>query len=222
MDIKDNISYEKYDILNSYNILLQNNENWFLIRYICIVLDIYLDIKIELHPLRNTTELFTYHSDKYWSKIIYTWTKLECNPDMTIDEIFTCVHIGGALNYLEHWYYIFELRGTFKQNTTFTKDLITEQMYYLTRSSDLELNKSFDNLRNVDKIIANAIFYIKNIKLHKINCKYILANFIDSKYISCYLIDKVYDYFSSEYVDSSLDAENRNDLLILFYDLLDK
>ena len=222
MDNKDNISYDTYDILNDFNILLQNNECWFLIRYIYIILDIYLDVKLELHPFRNTTELFTYQSDKYWSKIIYTWTKLEYNPDMTLDEIFLCVHLGGAINYLEYWYYIFELRGTFNQNTSFTRDLINEKMYYLTSSYDLESNKKFDSLRNIDKTIANALYYIKNIKLHKGNCKYIIANFIDSKYISSYLIDKVYDYFSSKYVTPSIDTENRTDVLNLFYDLLDK
>jgi hypothetical protein len=48
-----------------------------------------------------------------------------------------------------------------------------------------------------------------------------IALIIDKKYISQYIIDKVYDYLSSDYINPIVDTEKRHDLLVLFYNFID-
>ena len=57
--------------------------------------------------------------------------------------------------------------------------------------------------------------------LNKKYCKHMIEYIINKKYISTYLIDKMYNYLSSEYISPMVDSENRKDILNLFYDFLD-
>jgi len=223
MDNKINISYDTYDILKNFNILDNKKDLWFLMRFICIVIEVHLNIKFELHPPRNTSEMFTYTSDKYWSKIIDTWKQLQSNPKMSKDDIFISIHICCSINYFQYWYHIFK-KSNILNNTTYYKKILTDDnTYYLTPVLELKKNenKNISYLIDTDIQIANALFYIKHIKFRKEYCKYIIGYIINPIYITQYLIDKVYDYLSSEYISSRIETENKDDILVLIYDLLD-
>jgi len=205
------------DILANFDMMPNKENYWFLMRFMCIILDIYRDIKIELHPPRITNEMFVYHSDKYWSRIVYAWNELQHNPQITKNDIFNCVHIGGSINYLDYWYDIFK-----KQNT-FTEKITNENKYYVSSLYDLKTktHNDINYLIEIDQKIADVLYHIKNYKLNKQYCKYMIALIIDTKYISQYIIDTVYNYLSSDYIDPRVDSEKRYDLLVLFYDFLD-
>lgn len=223
MDNNIIISYGMYDILNNFNVLHNKNELWFIMRFICIVINVHLNINFELHPPRNTTEMFTYTSDKYWSKIIDTWKQLQSNPDMNKDDIFISMHIGCSINYFQYWYHIFNKSNILNQTTSYVKSLNDDTTYYLTPVFELKKNenKNLTYLTDIDIQIANALFYIKYIKCRKEYCKYIIGYIIEQQYISQYIIDKVYAYLSSEYISSRIETENKDEVLVLIYDLLD-
>jgi hypothetical protein len=44
---------------------------WIIMRYVSVYTMYINNVSIEIHLPRNSQEIFTYHSDKYWAKIIY-------------------------------------------------------------------------------------------------------------------------------------------------------
>lgn len=215
------------DILSRSDKINEQKELLILIRYICIILNIHYEINIEMHPPRNTKEIFTYNSDKYWSRILHAWNEIVTNNSMTKDIIFKAVHKGGSINYLTYWYYIFKNNNTLLQKTEFANQLKIENKYYLLSAYSIDIESYVEssveikNLFKIDKLITDVLFYMRHTVLNKKYCKYMIEYIIDKKYISTYIIDKVYNYLSSEYISPMVDSENRKDILNLFYDLLD-
>jgi len=191
-------------------------------RYVCIILSIHELAFIELHIPRNTREIFTYNSDKYWSRVLFGWNDILNIPDMSKDDILCSVQKGGYINYFEYWFYIFQNNKTLSKKTDFADQLKVENKYYLMCKLNVDL-KSYNfvnDLVTMDELITDILYYVRHIILNKKHCKFMLGYIVKKEYISNYLIDQVYDYLSSEYIDSSKDMEKRNDVINLLQDII--
>ena len=59
------------DLLNKFNALPNKNFLWSMMRYTSVIYQVIHNSKLEIHTPRNSTEYYTYISDKYWAKLIY-------------------------------------------------------------------------------------------------------------------------------------------------------
>jgi len=86
---------EVIDIRLTYNKIKNKQNAWIMIRFCAIMMDLIHKISVEIHIPRNTTEYFSYTSDKYWSKILSGIYYLENNVYPLKHEMFNKIHIGS-------------------------------------------------------------------------------------------------------------------------------
>ena len=213
---------DNYDILSSKYEINEQKELLMLIRYVCIILKVYHKVHIELHPPRNTKEIFTYNSDRYWSKILYAWYTISNTKSVTKDIIYRAIHKGGSINHT-YWNNIFKNNNILSQNTDFVKKFNLDNDYYSMSAFNIKFGVSdeLDKLITIDKTITDILFHIRYIVLNKKYCKYMIEYVLDKKYISTYIIDIVYNYLSSDYIDPRLNSESEIEIIDLFSDFLD-
>jgi hypothetical protein len=213
---------DNYDLLsNSFNVN-EKKELLILIRYVCIILKVHHNLHIELHPPRNTKEIFTYYSDKYWSKVLYAWDTIINSKSITKDIIYRAIHKGSCINH-DYWYDIFKNNNILSENTDFINKFNNESNYYSMSSFNVKFGVSdeLDKLITIDKSITDIFFHIRYLVLNKNYCKYMIEYVLDKKYISTYIIDIVYNYLSSDYIDPRLNSESEIEIVNLFKDFLD-
>ena len=202
----------KNDLLENFDKIPNKNHMWSMMRYISLVIDIYYNNNLELHYPRNSEEYFTYMSDKYWIKLIYGLLDTK-----TIDSIMKSIHNGNYIN-LIHWKPILV-----KKRYTSNLEICNEFSYYTSSYTyivdqlmNINCNSYYRTNYYENKKIADIIFYIKDI--HHINddtCDYLLKYIIDFKNNDKYVINKFYKYLTDIPYNSSIETENKIEMINL-------
>ena len=205
--------YNAIDILKDFDTLPNNIIYWKLIRYIILVLQVKQNISIELHPPRNTTEFFTYISDKLWSKIIHGMSYILLNPvdndynPKQIYNLFHHIHLGGSVNLIKYWY--FQLH-----NKKYTEkiEIKYELSYYIEETHIVYNNNNYKYYENIDKIITNALSHIA--RMIKINdtidetvLYYTMLKYIIKEDIPISIFNTFTHYLNSPYIDPCIETE---------------
>jgi hypothetical protein len=138
------------------------------------------------------------------------------------DDIFSAVQKGGYINFFQYWFYIFTNNQMLSKETEFAEKLRNENKYYsmCKLNYDTKSYSCLNDLIQTDELITDILYYVRNIVLNKKHCKFMLEYILKKEYISDYVINIVFDYLSSDYVDSSLDMEKRYDVINLLEDII--
>ena len=212
------VKFDMNDVLDLRLIYdkIKNKQNiWIMIRFCAIMIDIIHDVSLEIHMPRNTTEMFSYTSDKYWAKIINGLDYLENNPHPSKHELLNKIHLGSKNNLIVYWYPILTKLKHFNQY-----NLQSEINYYCcSLQTILELkekknNLIFNTLLSIDQIICEAIWLIHKSKLQIYAC-YTLLKLITPEYIDSYVLEKYYIYLISHYDGPCIETENRIEIVNL-------
>lgn len=188
---------------------------WIMIRFCAIMLDISHDISIEIHTPRNTTEFFSYTSDKYWAKIINGIDYLENNPYPFKDELLNKIHLGSKNNLIMYWYPILK---NLKYLNIY--NLQSEISYY---SCSIELilelkekknNLIYNTLLSIDQTICDALWIVYKSKIHIYTC-YELLKLIKLNCTDSYVLENFYLHLISKYDNPCIETENRIEIVDL-------
>lgn len=178
-----------------------------MMRYVCFVCEYLYDLHIEIHKPRNSTEFFTYASDKYWSKLLYG-----LKYGKTKSSILEFINKGNEFNLKKHWYEILCDKNYLSYDNVYHE--ITYYLYITDASTSEKEKKSHKNILNEDTLIANIIFYIINLgTIKRSDCAYLLSYVCCSWYITEKMITKFHEYLTSPPGDSSFEIECRTDIV---------
>ena len=154
------------DLLSTFDTLPNKTHLWQMMRYFTLLYDIQYGISIEIHKPRNTREMFTYYSDKFWAKLIYGLLNENLQKSM-LDKI----NEGSRINLSKYWYPIL------LQNNYLNRSDIKYEISYYIRYHNVNIENMIkektvhQNVLNENKIIANILNYVKNIKsINKDTC----------------------------------------------------
>jgi hypothetical protein len=208
------------DELVTFGLTEKNHIYLKLIRYIILVIEIKLSDSIELHLPRNTTEFFTYNSDKYWSKLIYAMnyiTKTE-KDKINFTILLHYIHVGGYVNINKHWNVHLIEKGYLKSKVV--KDDID---YHSKTTRNILRISAYDANLIIDRIITSCLYSIRehiesNDDMYYHMIKHILNE--NSVNISRNLIHKYENYLRGSYHNVCTESENKYDMLNLFYDIM--
>jgi hypothetical protein len=199
------------DLLSIFDTLPNKIHLWRMMRYFTLIYKIHHGISIEIHKPRNTTEMFTYYSDKFWSKLIYGLSTENFHKGMLdkIDE-------GSRINLKQYWYPIF-----LQNNYLNRKNLKYEISYYI-RDHNIYIENIIKEktihqfILDENKVNANILNYIKNIKsINKDTCVLLLRNICKYYLIDDIIINEFYKYIVSPPTNPCSESENRADIIIL-------
>ena len=222
-----------FDLLNDYKKLssIEQKELWIIMRYVCVILKIKYNTCVEIHQPRNTTEFYTYSSDKYWVKIFYGLLYLKLYPSSSMIEMWIYIHKCSADNLLKYWYPILSR----KKYVTMTEHNITIKYYLYSvvmihkilkdKPYNEETMNIFKILVEEDKCISQLLCYINSSKFTVYNnnreiTNYFL-NYIPFKNpINDELRTHFFNYLMSPINDPCIESENKNELTELIYDYL--
>jgi hypothetical protein len=195
------------DLLPIFDTLSNKIHLWRMMRYLCISCDILHGVDIEFHKPRNSTEYFTYNSDKYWSKLIYGLT-YGYNKTSILDS----VNKGTEINLKNHWYPILCDKNYLSKDPVYY-----EITYYLCINDNSTSNKEKEAhslILEEDTVISNIIHYVLHIKtIKRSDCKYLLNYLCASWYIDDKMINTFYDYITLPPADSCTENENKSDII---------
>lgn len=199
------------DLLSIFDTLPNKTHLWQMMRYFTLIYSISHGISIEIHKPRNTREIFTYHSDKFWAKLIYGLSNENLQKTMLdkIDE-------GSRINVKQYWYPIF------LQNNCLNRNDIKYEISYYIRNHTLDIENILNektvhqSVLNENKIVANILNYVKNIKsINKDTCILLLKNICKYNLIDDIIVDEFYKYIASPPTNPCSETENREDIIIL-------
>jgi len=197
------------DLLNKFNALPNKNFLWSMMRYTSVIYQVIHHSKLEIHTPRNSTEYYTYISDKYWAKLIYGLSLSKSNCIISDN-----VKKGSYINLIGHWHNIFT-----RNNFVSINSIKYEISYYLDLplESNNEIEKSIHKkIINDNSIFSDIISYILHIDIINKNiCKYLLKYVLISYKIDEYIIDNFYNYLISLPMDPCRETECRDDIIIL-------
>jgi hypothetical protein len=199
------------DLLSIFDTLPNKIHLWRMMRYFTIIYNIKYGISIEIHKPRNTTEMFTYHSDKFWAKLIYGLSTRNLQKPVLVK-----MHEGSTINLKQYWYPIL------LQNNYLTRcDIKYEISYYISDNNliienIIKENTIHQNILNDNKIIASILNYIINITyIDKDTCVHLLKYICKYNLIDDILIDEFYKYIISPPTNPCTETENREDMIVL-------
>lgn len=201
------------DILKTYDTLPNKIFLWSIMRYVCLILKMFHGISIEIHIPRNSTEFYTYNSDRIWAKILSG-----LSPDKSHKTMLQKVFSGSHDNLKQHWYPILF------QNNYLTKNYITiEVSYYLNKQHLLYATdaqkEGYEKILNQNKTVANILNYVSKIKsITKESSLYLLKYICRYEKLNNDLINKLYIYLTHPPTDPCHESENREDILVFLDD----
>ena len=202
------------DLLAIFDTLPNKKHLWHMMRYMCLVYEYQYNIQIEIHTPRNSKEIFTYYSDKYWAKLIYGLTNTNKNVTM-----LNRIYKGSETNLIYHWYQII------KDNNYLIRDNIYYDVtYYINYNHIIEEKEKVrhEKLTEENKILSRILSYIVNIlAVRKDNCEYLLRYFCNHETINDNLINKFYEYLTSSVSDSCIEREKKENIFILLNYIVD-
>jgi hypothetical protein len=207
------------DKLKNFNIDENNKIYLILIRYILLIIQMKYNDIIELHSPRNTTEYFTYTSDKMWSKIIYGMVYLnevfQKKETVSYNVLFHYIHVGGCVNIIKYWYHhLREIKYT-------EIDAVKKDIKYHMQSTSYSISCDYNNINYLyDKIISQSLYGIRDfINLNNDNIYiYMLQFILNDNNIDNNLIIEYKKYLNNSYINSCRESENREDIINLIYD----
>jgi len=196
------------DLLTIYNTLPNKLFLWSIMRYICLAFKIYYNISIEIHSPRDSTEVYTYHSDKMWAKILYGLL-----PEKLYRPMLQKIYEGSQNNLKQYWYSIL------LQNNLLLRDSIKNEVsYYLYKNdlvdSDKKEKEDHEKILNYNKTIANILNYVIKIKsITKETALHLLRYICIHDKLDDSIVNKFYIYLISLPTNPCLESENREDML---------
>jgi hypothetical protein len=124
------------------------------IRFISIYNEVMYDGSNEIHTPRNSDEIYTYYSDRYWAKVIYGINYLIENNNSTTTQLHESIHLGAKRNLIYYWYPILKYRNRLPE--------LEIKYYLLSVGMILSLKYvSFEKLLLEDKMIVNVLDIMK-------------------------------------------------------------
>jgi len=208
--------YTGPDKLSKFIYTDDNNKYLILMRYLLLVIQLKIKDSVELHLPRNTSEYFTYQSDKLWSKIIYAIMYINENNDpMCYNNLLHYIHVGGCVNLVKYWFY------HLNDKKYSEKELVRSDIKYHMQSTGYSLYYDSYNFHlKFDKIITECIFYIKDyINLNNDDIYIQMLTYIlNSEMVSNNLLTDYKKYLNRSYIDPSNESLNKYDMLNLIYD----
>ena len=198
------------DLLSTFNLLPNKIHLWQIMRYVSVIFRISYGLSIEIHTPRNTNELFTYYSDKYWAKIIYGLSTNYSTKTM-LQKIFD----GSVINLKQYWYPIL------LQNRYLSRNSIKYEIGYYLHNTDYlfideKQREEYKIISKENKILSEVLNYVINIKTIKKNdCIHLLRFFCKYSKLDDNIIEIFYQYIIAPETDPCSECENREDIIVL-------
>jgi len=204
--------YECHDMLSTFN-LEENHYILVIIRYVLLVLQVKLEYNVEIHLPRSSNEMYTYHSDNIWSKILFAMFYIKLNKEIDNGLLFNYIHIGGSVNLIHHWYSKFIQKGI-----TNNKKIQEEIRYYMISTDAAFKDVNLLTYLAIDNIIKRSIYHIKDsifIDNYMVLIDEMLSFIVKEKKVT----DKIYTLFSNYLIkpfnNPCIDTENKIEISIL-------
>jgi hypothetical protein len=183
-------------------------------RWITVYNIIKYESSSEIHTPRNSNEIYTYYSDKYWAKVIYGINYLIENNNSTTTQLHESIHLGAKINLIYYWYPILKYQNRLPK---------LEIKYYLL-SVGMILSLKYINFEKFlleDKMIVNILdimkYNILNINFNKEDSIKLLKLIITNPEPE--LNDMFYNYLIQDLNNPCIESENCEEIsnIILSY-----